>query len=211
MKKVLSTLALAATLATSASAYSYSTPGVSTGGALTEWDLQPAFSLEGLYGIAADSDDPDMSGVRLGFSLTSDAVEDVRHQFGIYVAPMWGSETYTVGNVDFDVDTQLIPVTLGYDINIALNDYILLDLGVKAGYSFGKADVSVTGLGSDDISAKGFTYSIGAGLKFMVSDTINIKLGYEFGRTYLKGDYYGVDVDTIYGAHVISLGVGCRF
>ncbi len=214
MNKLFSTLALAATFAGSASAYSYTTPGV--GGALTAYDMQPTYSLEALYGIADKSADPNMYGARLGFSLYNNAESDIRHQFGVYLAGMWGSESYKAGTAAVDIDTDLYPLTLGYDLNIMLSDNFMLDLGVKAGYAFGKMSATAADSTSgikvkDDIEGGGFTYSIGAAIKYAASDAVQIKLGYEYSRSYIEGDYYDIPYDYIYGAHVISLGASVTF
>lgn len=201
-------------MTSTASAYSYATPGTA-GGALTPYDMQPTYSIEALCGIADKSENPDMWGVRVGFSLYSDAVENFRHQFGIYVAPMWGSESYSFafmdGTLDRDVDAMLIPITFGYDLNIALSDEVFLDLGVKAGYAY--ADVDVTERydiysGSAGETGGGFTFSVGAAIKVMLSDAVQIKLGYEFARSYIDAGDFG---DMAFGQHIISLGVGCTF
>lgn len=216
MNKVFSTLALATCLATGASAYTYNTPGTATGGALTGWDMQPTYSLEALYGLADKSVNPDMFGLRLGFSLYNDAIEDIRHQFGVYIAPMWGDVTYVSGPDSLKLDATLIPFTFGYDLNILLSDKFMLDLGVKAGYALGSADYSLYSpslgvSGSDSIDANGFTYSVGAAIKMMASDSIQIKLGYEYSRSFLEGDYAGHSFSRIYAAHVISLGASVTF
>lgn len=191
-----------ACMTTTASAYSYATPGTA-GGALTPYDMQPTYSIDALCGIADKSEHPDMWGVRVGFSLYNNAVSNFRHQFGLYVAPMWGDEKNSV----YEIDAMLMPITAGYDINIALTDEIFLDLGAKLGYAF--ADVDVTeGPVSVSESGGGFTFSVGAGIKVMVSDTMHVKLGYEFGRSYVDAGILG---DVNYGQHVISLGAGCTF
>ncbi|MFI3244331.1 MAG: outer membrane beta-barrel protein [Akkermansia sp.] len=214
MNKLFSTLLLAATFAGSASAYSYTTPGVA--GALTPYDMQPTYSLEALYGIAADSADPDMYGARLGFSLYNNAQSNIRHQFGLYLAYLGGSESYTDGAYVADVDTNMMPLTFGYDVNFLVTDNIMIDLGAKAGYAMACTDVtlkdSATGLsGKDNLESGGFTYSVGAAVKFVASDSIQVKLGYEYSRTYLEGDYLGQSFKQTYGAHIISLGASVTF
>lgn len=198
MKKVLSLVTLLGVLSGAATAAPYVLPS-NQPGALTPYDIQPVYSVEGLYAIADDSDDPDTAGVRLSFSLYSDAASDVRHQLKLSVAPMWGSEEYEDG---CDMDLFMAPVTVGYEANIELTDSTLLYLGAKAGYAWAEFE-------DGDYSANtgGFTFSVGGGLKFMCSDSVYLNVGYEFGRTYFdKGD-----IDYIMGQHIISVGVGCQF
>lgn len=199
MKKLLSIATLLGALTGAASAAPYVLPSPQPG-ALTPYDIQPVYSIEGLYGIAQDSEDPDTWGVRGSLSLYSDASSDVRHQFTLSVAGQWGSETNDAGE---DVDLFLLPVTLGYDFNLEIVDSVFLYAGAKAGYAW--ADLEVD---SDSKSTGGFTWSVGAGLKVQCSDSIYVKAGYEFGRTYFD-DVRGKD--EIYGQHVISVGVGCQF
>lgn len=189
MKKLLSIAMLLGALTGAASAAPYVLPSPQPG-ALTPYDIQPVYSVEGLYGIAQDSDMPDTWGVRGSLSLYNNAVSDIRHQFTLSVAGEWGSED--------GVDMQLIPATLGYDINIALADKLFLYAGAKAGYVWAEYD---------EYSSSGFTWSIGAGLKVQCSDAIYVKAGYEFTRNYLDSS----SEDMVYGQHVISVGVGCQF
>jgi opacity protein-like surface antigen len=192
MKKILSVVTLLAALSGAASAYQT--------GALTPYDMQPVYSVEGLYGIA-QHDAPDTYGGRLSFSMYSDAASDVRHQFSLSVAGMWGSETYEVYGYEIDSDVQIIPVTVGYTANIELTDELLFTVGAKAGYAFATVD-----FGPYSCDADGFTYSIGAGLKYMCSDAVYVQVGYEYSETLMGGD-----MDYDYGQHIISVGVGCQF
>lgn len=200
MKKLLSIAALLGALSGAASAAPYVLPSPQPG-ALTPYDIQPVYSIEGLYGIAQDSDDPDIWGVRANLSLYNDATSNIRHQFTLSVAGEWGSETYHIDGYSYDTDLFLLPVTLGYDANIHLVDKLFLYAGAKAGYAFADVDID-----SDSDSGGGFTWSVEAGLKVQCSDSIYVKAGYEFTRNYLD-----VCDDVIYGQHIISVGVGCQF
>lgn len=201
MKKLLSIAALLGALSGAASAAPYVLPSPQPG-ALTPYDIQPVYSIEGLYGIAQDSDAPDTWGVRGNLSLYNDASSSIRHQFTLGIAGEWGSETYREAGNSYDVDLFLMPVTLGYDVNIQVVDKLFVYAGAKAGYAW--ADIDVDSKGT---SGGGFTWSVEAGLKVQCSDAIYVKAGYEFTRNYLD---MGAD-DVIYGQHIISVGVGCQF
>ena len=202
MKKLLSLTALLGVLSGAATAAPYVLPSHQPG-ALTPYDMQPVYSIEGLYAIADDSDDPNTAGVCVSFSLYSDAADTVRHQAKLSVAPMWGSEDY---ENQTSVDLFMMPVTLGYEMNIELTDMTLIYLGAKAGYAWGNIDSKGEGV-SDSDSTGGFTFSVGGGLKFMCSDSVYVNVGYEYGRTYFSQGIVDYDM----GQHIISVGVGCQF
>lgn len=198
MKKLLSIVTLLGALSGAASAAPYYS-AVPAGGDLTPYDMQPVYSIEGLYGIAADSADFDTWGFRAAFSMYSNGSDTVRHQFGLALAPQWGSEDYAYGVSE---DVFMLPVTVGYDLNIALCDDVLFYVGGKVGYTWAEIEDNW-----DSYDGGGFNWSIGAGLKFQCSQDVYVKVGYEFGRTYFSEG----DLDGIYGAHTISVGVGCTF
>jgi opacity protein-like surface antigen len=54
----------------------------------------------------------------------------------------------------------------------------------------------------------GFTYSIGGGVKYQITESVHVKAGYEFNRIYL-GDFFGENI--IPNMHVISVGLGYKF
>lgn len=210
MKKVLSLVATLAALAGTATAAPYYLPQPA-GGALTPYDIQPVYSLEGLYNFVDNA--PDTAGARLSLSLYSNAASTVRHQFSLNAAYEYGS-----GNQSWDIykaklSSERSPITLGYDVNIALSDSVLLDLGVKAGYAFGMHEVKYKepeiydGYKRHEHMA-GFTYNLGAGIKVVLSEAITVKLGYEFGRTYYRN--YGTQSFTS-NQHSIVAGVGVLF
>ena len=201
MKKLLSIVTLLGALSGAASAAPYYS-AVPAGGDLTPNDMQPVYSIEGLYSIAANSGDPDMWGVRAGLSLYSNGGDSVRHQFGLNLAAQWGEEDYVFEDYTYTTEVFMMPVTFGYDLNLELTDNVLFYLNGKIGYAWAEVEDD---WGSADGS--GFTWSVGAGLKFQCSDAIYVKVGYEFGRTYFREG----DLDGIYGAHTITVGVGCTF
>ena len=198
MKKILSLVTMLGMLSGVAAAAPYVLPK-NQPGALTPYDAQPVYSIEGLYAIADDSDDPNTAGVRLNFNLYDNAADTVRHQFKMGIAGMWGSEDYEYGE---DLDLCMVPITAGYEMNIELCDSAQLYMGARAGFAGGRLES-----GPFSETTGGFTFSVGGGLKFMCSDAVYVNVGYEFGRTYFdKGD-----IDYIMGQHIISVGVGCQF
>lgn len=199
MKKYLLASGLLAALSMTASAAPYVLPTPQPG-ALTPYDWQPTYQIEGLYGVASPSDTyTDMWGARLSFNLYSNQEATFRHQWSINVAGMWGDETKD----DIKRDQFMLPITLGYDLNIALTDDILF-------YLDGKAGVAVSDMKWKDKTSHQewqedktrFTFLVGAGFKIIASDAIQIKAGYEYQRAYLERNL---------GMHVISLGVGVTF
>lgn len=209
-------MALLAALAGTASAAPYVLPSPQPG-ALTPNDWQPVYAIEAIYSINdgpnSFMDVPDTWGVRGSFNLYSDASESIRHQFSLNAAPQWGTEKEhdrIIPGLNEKLDVFLVPVTLGYDLNIGITDSVFLDLGAKAGYNFAHVDYKVSGEGlseSDSSYIHGFTYSVGAGLKVQCSDAIYVRAGYEFGRTFFDTHDSKLNVNH----HIISVGVGCQF
>ena len=205
MKKCLSIITLLGALAGTASAAPYVLPSPQPG-ALTPYDMQPVYAIEGLYAIG-DDDTPDTWGVRGSFNLYSSADSTVRHQFNINVGYETGDESEYSDGIYSKVDMYKIPITAGYDLNIGLTDDIFLTIGGKAGYTMGEIE---TDWGSDDID--GFTFRVGGGLKIQCSDAVYLKAGYEFTRTYFGDSKFGGSTQNIIlGQHVISVGLGCQF
>ncbi|MDO5450342.1 MAG: outer membrane beta-barrel protein [Akkermansia sp.] len=210
MKKLLSTLTILATLAGAASAAPYVLPE-NQPGAYTVYDWTPVYSVDALYAIGDENDTPDMWGARLSLNLYSQQRASVRHQFSLNVAYLTGEEKHTMSfgqneTYSYKNDMYVLPITFGYDVNLAVTDEVSFYLGGKAGYSIGEAKIKVPGYGSDKLKTDGFTFTVGGGLKVQCSQQVYVKLGYEFGRTYAddNGKFN-------FGQHIISLGVGCEF
>ncbi len=209
MKKVLSLVALLGALGGAASAAPYYLPSPA-GGELTPYDWQPAYSIEGLYNFAAEDDEADTYGARLVFSLYSNAVSTVRHEFSLSA----GYEGGTEKNQDIRVESTRIPLMLGYDANVGLTDHVFLDLGAKAGYAWRLAefeDKTVEPSGddldtSDKVHTGGFTFALDAGIKVQCSDTLYVKVGYEFSRS-----FYNRKEHVALGQHSIVVGFGARW
>lgn len=200
MKKVFLTAGLLTALSATASAAPYVLPTPQYG-ALTPYDWQPTYQIEFLYGVASPSDTySDMYGPRFSLNLYSDQESSFRHQWSIDVAALWGNE-----NCDNEKREQfMLPITLGYDLNMALSDSVLFYIDGKAGVAVGdfKWKDRRTGVCLDKESSTDFTFLVGAGFKVIASDSIQIKAGYELQKAYFE--------DTL-TLHVISVGVGVTF
>lgn len=198
MKKIFSTMTLLGALCGTASAAPYYT-AVPQSGDLTPYDMQPVYSIDALYSIDAGDTDLDMWGVRGSFNLYNSGEATFRHQFSLNVDAKWGDlDEYAPGA---SADVFMLPVTVGYDLNIELADDVMFYVGGKAGYSWGHIDSRF-----GNLDGNAFTWSVGAGLKVQCSDDVYVKAGYEFSRSYFRGD-----MRDIYGAHTIIVGVGVTF
>lgn len=91
----------------------------------------------------------------------------------------------------------MLPLTIGYDLNIAVTDDLDFYLGAKAGYAW--THYKWEGISDSD---GGFTWGVGAGFRYYFSESLYGRLGYEFSRTYAEAPF---------GQHSILIGVGCRF
>lgn len=200
MKKVFLTAGLLTALSAAASAAPYVLPTPQYG-TLTSYDWQPTYQIEFLYGIASPAHTySDIYGPRVSLNLYSDLESTFRHQWSINVASLWGSGHHdNVKRNEF-----MLPVTLGYDLNMALTDNILFYIDGKAGIAVGdiKWEDRQTGKRIAKESATDFTFLVGAGFKVIASDAIQIKAGYELQKAYFE------DTMTL---HVISIGVGVTF
>ena len=211
-------------VAGSATAAPYYLPSPA-GGALTPYDWQPVYSLEGLYNFSDRDAAPDTYGARLSFNLYNTGEGSVRHQFSINAGYEIGDHDVNIPFNDeatrIGIDLTRIPLTMGYDINLGITDNVFIDLGAKAGYAWGNVESKVKESGSfEGHSVKdtlgGFTFSLGAGIKVQCSEAIYVKLGYEFSRTFY-GKISSPDMNSgmgkslNYGQHSIVVGVGCLF
>ncbi len=230
MNSLFSRILLPGALAGTASAAPYVLPSPQPG-ALTPYDWQPLYTLEGLYGFAQKSNHPDTCGLRGSFNLYDSGTGSFRHQFDINIGAAWGHDGVRLSGYlpttatalahhryHTDLDLFLLPLTAGYNLNIELWENILLYLGGKVGYAWSHGKLEITGQTpqgcnfacSHSQSRGGFTFSVGAGIKVQCSDVIYVHAGYEFGRSYL--DYRLEESRNItYGSHTIYLGIGRRF
>lgn len=205
MKHAFASILVAGMLSSTACAVPYYQP-TSQLGALTPYDMQPVYTIEGLWGIAAHRDEPDVWGPRLRFSLYSDAVSTVRHQFSLNVAGLWGSRNQHFGAESYSTDVFLLPLTAGYELNIALGEKALLYFGGKAGYAWGRAEGRYR-----SYSSGGFTCSGGLGVKYMPNERTYLNLGYEYASTDFSMHRHTSGGNGNFASHIISLGVGWQF
>lgn len=201
MKKFLTSAAIVAALASVASAAPYVLPSPAPG-ALIPYDNQPMWGLDAVYTIAGDSDTPDLYGARLSFNLYTSGEDTVRHQFSLNVTPQGGSEK----NDNEKTELLMVPFTAGYDLNLEITDDLLFYAGGKAGYALAHATIKDEA-GKDKNHDGGFTYSVGAGLKYQASDAVMLKAGYEFGRSYIGSG----DSKYTYTGHSILVGAAVQF
>ena len=206
MKKHFTILMLLAALSGGASASPYVLPSAQPG-ALTPYDWQPVYAIEGLYSMGDSRHTPDTWGVRGSLNLYSNAINTVRNQFGLYA----GFESGSQSEHGLKVDMRKIPLTLGYDLNLALTDHFMIYMGGKTGYAFGHLKASNPHFSSSQHPG-GFTFSLGGGIKYQCSESIYLKAGYEFSRTYFRDCHFGSGSQRwTPSQHVISIGVGCLF
>ena len=201
MKKILSTMTVLACLAGAANAAPYVLPE-NQPGALTAYDWTPVYGIDALYAIGDEDFVPDMWGARASFSLYSQQRASVRHQFSLNVA-------YETGDKKEDGvknDMHLMPITLGYNVHLAVTDEVAFYLGGKAGYTIGEMEFKAANR-KRTVDTDGFNFTVGAGLHVQCSDAVYVRLGYEYGRTYVDKH----DMKDNFGQHIISLGVGCTF
>lgn len=173
-------------------------------GALTPYDWQPTWRLEGLYAVGA-SHTPDTWGVRGSMNLYSSGEARIRHEFGLNAVPQWGSGHHTRHHHRTHQDIFQVPLTAGYTLNLGITDSIFLFLGGKAGWAVGHYREKST-RERESGSYNGFTFSAGGGLKIQCSERLYAQAGYEFGRTYSNTRH-----DDIWGQHIISIGLGWLF
>ncbi len=227
MNRFLPVLPLLGALVGTATAAPYVLPSPQPG-ALTPYDWQPVYTIEGLYSFAADENRTDTCGLRGSFNLYNTGTGTFRHQFNINVAAAWGNDRVNLSHLlplpatplaerHTRLGLFLMPVTMGYNLNIELLEDVMLYLGAKAGYAWSHGKLKVTELSAEgqrfyhshSRSAGGFTYSVGGGLKVQCSERLYVHVGYEYGRSYLNYELEGRDLT--YGTHTISLGIGRQF
>lgn len=179
MKTILISAALAFSCADLAAAAPYVLPTPQPG-ALTVYDMQPMWGVSGVYTFSGKHELPDVYGARLHFDLYTDGYEFARHSFNMNATPQWGRER----RGGYRESLFLCPFTAGYDLNMELNDSFFLYLGGKAGYALSHASVKRCRCTRSDTDG-GFSYSVGAGLRYQASESVMLRAGYEFGRSYI--------------------------
>lgn len=170
---------------------------------------QPEFSLEYLYSLSEDREDIDTQGIRGSLSIYTNATSTVSHEFSLNLSYEYGDQTDTDDGIYAKLEETKTVVTFGYDLNYAVTDKVTLFVGAKAGYATTDLELSVPAFNyKHDENLDGFTYSVGGGVKYQITESINVKAGYEFNR-YYYGNWGGMNI--IPNMHVFSVGVGYKF
>ena len=191
------------TLCCTAGAAPYYLPTPPAGG-LSPYDWQPTYQVEAQYAVGAKHT-PDTWGFRGSLQLYSNGDEQIRHEFGLNLAPQWGSGHCSRDSWRSSQDLFLMPMTAGYTLNIGLGESTFLYMGGKAGWAVGRYKEH-SEVYHESHSFNGFTFSAGGGLKFQCSERLYVLAGYEFGRTYSNTRH-----NDTWGQHIITAGINWRF
>lgn len=152
---------------------------------MAKYDSTFNVSVEGLYAWAGTDDKADIGGGLLSFSSYTYS-GPIYSQFSLTTGYMGGSDN--MGRDYFGIDAnkkaemRAIPILVGYTANIPLNDTILFYVGAKIGAVSVKDETTYTAEGLFDThktTGWKFAYSLGAGIKIALSNTTDLKIGYE--------------------------------
>lgn len=177
--------------------------------AQTACTWQPEISVDYIYSAAEDSEGTDTQGARINFSVIRNTNTAFSHQFSLNASHTYGDTADTMGGYYIEAEGTESTITLGYDLNYAITDKFSVFVGAKAGYVTTDIDVKAPALNlkvSDKM--EGFTYFVGGGVKYQITESINVKAGYEFNRSFM-GHQSGNSV--IVNGNVFSVGVGYQF
>ncbi|MFI3243761.1 MAG: outer membrane beta-barrel protein [Akkermansia sp.] len=207
MKKTLTFLGLMGAMATSAVAGTVAvapTPAP-TPAPVPAWE--PAVGLEMLCAIGDQNGVPNMWGPRFSYSLLKAANEKVTHEVVAGLGLLWGSEC------DTGLNTRVfeMPLTVGYNYNYAVCDKTSVYAGAKLGLNYVDVNYRMdfgNGVGKESDATWGWQWSVGTGIKYELTQQMDLILGYEFTRVY--ADFYDTDNMAV-GYHVINLGVQYSF
>ena len=178
----------------------------------TACTLQPEFGIEYLYGHADCSDEMDTQGIRASIGTTLNTNSAFSHTFSLNLGYDWGDKADIVNGDSANLEENKTTITLGYDLNYALTDKVTLYVGAKAGYATCELELSRP---ARNFAAKedleGFTYSVGGGVKYQITENVHLKAGYEFNRSYLGHIGPNKEENYLPCVHVFSVGVGYKF
>ena len=181
--------------------------------AKTACTFQPEFGIEYLYGHADCSDEMDTQGIRASIGTTLNTNSAFSHTFSLNLGYDWGDKADIVNGNSANLEENKTTITLGYDLNYALTDKVTLYVGAKAGYATGELELSRPARNfavKEDL--EGFTYSVGGGVKYQITENVHLKAGYEFNRSYFG--HIGPnkqEENYLPCLHVFSVGVGYQF
>ena len=178
----------------------------------TACTLQPEFGIEYLYGHADCSDEMDTQGIRASIGTTLNTNSAFSHTFSLNLGYDWGDKADIVNGDSANLEENKTTITLGYDLNYALTDKVTLYVGAKAGYATCELELSRP---ARNFAAKedleGFTYSVGGGVKYQITENVHLKAGYEFNRSYFGHIGPNNQENYLPCLHVFSVGVGYKF
>ncbi len=203
MKKTLTFLSLMGAMATSAVAGTVAIAPVPapTPAPVPAWE--PAVGVEMLCAIGDQNGVPNMWGPRFSYSLTKSVSDTVAHEFNAGLGLLWGSEA----NDGLNTRVFEMPLTIGYNFNYSVCDKTAVYAGAKLGLNYMDVNARWAGAGylvKDAEATWGWQWAVGAGVKYELSQQMDLILGYEFTRVY--SDFYS-HPDIAIGYHVINLGV----
>jgi opacity protein-like surface antigen len=185
----------------------------------TIYGLKYGFGITGIYGTSSakiseiDFDFPDLAGAIVDFHIDV-PTETVTHEFSFNLGFMTGDESKSYGPDRLKLDHDSTTVTVGYKLIIPTSDVVDIYVGAKLGASYNKFEEKYSdefGSESETFHHDCFTASVLAGLRFNVSERVNINVGYEL---YIPtGDWYeeeGFSISTK-PYHCVTFGVGVNF
>ena len=170
---------------------------------------QPEFGIDYLHSVGGTNEDIDTQGVRASVGVTCNTDSPFSHQFSLNLDYRWGDLSENNDGILCTLDEKKTLITVGYDLNYAVTDKVTLFVGAKAGYVTSDMEVTVPAFNiKEDHKLEGFSYSVGGGVKYQITESVHVKAGYEFNRIYL-GQFHTENV--IANMHVISVGLGYKF
>jgi opacity protein-like surface antigen len=161
--------------------------------------------LPGLYGITS----PDLGGGIIDFRIEL-PTESVTHEFSFNISYMEGDITALYYNQTEKLEHDYTSLALGYKIIIPTSETLDLYAGAKLGVSFNEVKYNRwennRNVETETYKHNCFTPSLLAGLKFNITNSFSISVGYEvFIPT---GKIGGVSIDPF---HCLTIGVGVMF
>lgn len=158
----------------------------------SQYDSTFGMSLKGVYSFCNDEvcgvELPDLKGAQLGLHTNIQGAS-VYHELSLNVGLLYGSKSqdrsYGTG---VKVEQRIIPVTLGYTLNLSLTETTTFFLGGKAGMLHYEQKVHhPEGLSYGE---SGGTLGAQIGLKFAFTEKANFVLGYELNRYFSNVEAY---------------------
>ena len=178
--------------------------------AQTACTWQPEFGIDFQHSLGTGDHEIDTQGIRASIGTTLNTNSAFSHTFSLNLGYEFGEDDASIGNlVAYKQEVTKITATLGYDLNYTVTDKCKLFVGAKAGYASNHYETEIPNVFSAKGTMNGFTYAVGGGVKYQVSESVHLKAGYEFNRSYYgnNGNVGNVIIDQ----HILSVGVGFKF